>query len=311
MHSITISLFVSLIAATLRLSTPIIFAALGGVISERSGVVNIGLEGIMIAGAFFAVLGSYLTQNAWVGILFAILAGMGIALIHAVLSINLRADQTISGVSINIFSAALMSFLLFKIFAREGQTDGVTQLSYPKEFFKSIPLIGNLLAELNWFVFIAFILAILLHLMLYYTPLGLRIRSVGEHPKAADTLGINVYKIRYLCVLLSGAFAGLGGASLSLGATNLFREGMVSGKGFIALAAMIFGNWKPFGALAASLLFGFAEAFRIVAQGFGWKVPDEVYYSFPYVLTMLMLAGFVGKTTPPAADGIPYTKGER
>jgi len=307
----SIPVVVALLAATFRLATPLIFAALGGVISERSGVVNIGLEGIMIVGAFFAVYGSSLTGNPWVGLLFAVISGALVAAIHAVLSIHLKADQTVSGVAINLFAGALTSFLIFKLFGRQGQTDGVAALPYPAEAMAKVPVIGPFLAELNWFVFMAIILVFVVHYVLYYTPLGLRIRAVGEHPKAADTLGINVYKIRYLCVIMSGVFAGLGGATLSIGVMNLFREGMVSGRGFIALAAMIFGNWKPFGAAAASFLFAFAQAFEILAQKFGWALPTEAYLAFPYILTMLALAGFVGKTTPPAADGVPYNKGER
>jgi ABC-type uncharacterized transport system permease subunit len=307
-----VTIIIALIAATLRVATPLIFAGLGGVFSEKSGVVNIGLEGMMVAGAFFAVLGSDRTGSALVGLFLAIIAGMAIALIHAFLSINLKADQVISGTAINLFSTALASFLIFKLFGKGGQTDTVNALSYHvPDPIANIPIIGKLLSEINWFVIIAIAMVFISHYVLFKTPLGLRIRSVGEHPHAADTLGINVYKIRYLCVLISGALAGLGGAALSIGITPLYREGMVAGRGFIALAAMIFGNWKPFGTMWACLLFAFASSFQILAQGFGWNLPTEVYSSIPYVLTMLALAGFVGKTTPPAADGKPYNKGER
>jgi general nucleoside transport system permease protein len=301
-----------LIAPTLRLATPLIFAGLGGVFSENSGVVNIGLEGMMTIGAFFAVLGTYWTHNAAIGILFALIAGALIALVHAFLSINLKADQIISGTAINLFSTALCSFLIFKIFKKGGQTDIVDSLPYHlPTFIKKIPVIGSFLNELNWFVILAIILVFVTHFILYKTPLGLRIRAVGEHPKAADTLGINVYFIRYLCVIISGALAALGGAVLSIGIGSVYREGMVAGRGFIALAAMIFGNWKPTGTLFACLLFGFADAFQMKAQGFGWSLPSELYSALPYILTMLALAGFVGKTTAPAEDGQPYSKGER
>lgn len=307
----SLPLIVALIASTLRMATPLIFAALGGVFSERSGVVNIGLEGMMIMGAFFGVYGADRTGNPWVGVLCAIVAGVVISVVHAFLSIHLRADQVISGTAINLFAGALTSYLIVELFGRQGQTDAVTSVPYPKEMMTKIPVIGSLLGELNWFVFLAIILVFLSSYILFKTPLGLRIRAVGEHPKAADTLGINVYKIRYLCVIISGVMTGLGGASLSIGILNLFREGMVSGRGFIALAAVIFGNWKPVGAFGACLLFAFADAFQIVAQKFGWGLPNEFYYALPYLLTLVAIAGFVGKTQAPAADGVPYVKGQR
>ncbi|MFL0247742.1 ABC transporter permease [Candidatus Clostridium stratigraminis] len=308
----SITVIVALLAATLRMATPLIFAGLGGVFSERSGVVNIGLEGMMTIGAFFAVLGTYLTGSPLLGILIGMAAGAGLGLIHAFLSIHLRADQVISGTAINLFSTAFASFMIYKVFKKGGQTDLVNSLPYdlPK-FIKGIPVIGDLLSQLNWFVILAIVLVFIVSYVLYKTPIGLRIRSVGEHPAAADTLGISVYKIRYSCVVLSGALAGLGGAALSLGITPLYREGMVSGRGFIALAALIFGNWTPKGTMWACLLFGFADAFQMKAQGFGWSLPQEIYAMFPYVLTMLALAGFIGKTQAPAADGTPYVKGER
>lgn len=304
-------MIIGLITATLRTATPLVFAGLGGVFSERSGVVNIGLEGMMIMGAFFAVFGTYTTGNPVMGILFAIIAGALMALLHAFLSVTLKADQVISGTAINLFSSALASFLIFKIFKKGGQTDIVKALPYNvPASIKGIPILGPIIGGINWFVIIAIVAVIVSHYVLFKTPTGLRIRSVGEHPKAADTLGINVYKVRYLCVVLSGALAGLGGAAL-IGITPVYREGMVAGRGFIALAAMIFGNWKPFGTMGACLLFAFGGSFEIFAQGFSWNLPSEFYSSIPYVLTMLALAGFVGKTTAPAADGQPYEKGQR
>lgn len=303
---------VALIAATLRMATPLIFAGLGGVFSERSGVVNIGLEGMMTIGAFFAVYGTYATGSPVVGILIGMLAGALVALIHAFLSITLRADQVISGTAINLFSTAFAAFMIYKVFKKGGQTDLVKSLPYKiPGFIKHIPLLGDLLGQLNWFVILALVLVFVVSFILYKTTFGLRMRAVGEHPAAADTLGISVYKIRYVCVTISGALAGLGGAALSLGITPLYREGMVSGRGFIALAALIFGNWTPKGTMWACLLFGFADALQMKAQGFGWNLPQEVYGMFPYILTMLALAGFIGKTTAPAADGVPYEKGER
>lgn len=302
---------VGLIAATLRLATPLIFTSLGGVFSEKSGVVNIGLEGIMTAGAFFGVLGSYLTTSPIVGIIFGILGGVAFAALHAYLSIHLMADQVISGTGINVFAPALVSFLVFTFFGTPSQTANVMSLPYPTAFFARIPIIGVVLKELNWFVWLAIILVFVSHYVLYKTPIGLRIRSVGEHPKAADTLGVSVYGIRYLSVILSGVLGGLGGATLSIGIMDLYRENMVSGRGFIALAAMIFGNWKPKNAMLACLLFGFAQALEIYAKTFGWRIPGEFFAAFPYLLTMFVLAGFVGKTQAPLYDGVPYKKGER
>lgn len=307
-----VNLIAGLFSSMLRRATPLLFAGLGAVFSENSGVVNIGLEGMMTAGAFFAVYGTYVTGNPWVGILFAMLAGGAVAAIHAFLSISLRANQIISGTAINLFSSALSSFLIFKIFKKGGQTDVVATLPYHiPAFLKNIPFVGAILGDINWFVIVAFLLVIVSHFVLYKTPIGLRIRSVGEHPRAADTLGINVYAIRYGCVILSGVLAGLGGATLSIGISSLYREGIVAGRGFIALAALVFGNWKPSGTMLACLLFGFADAFQLQAQGFGWTLPSEFYASIPYILTMLALSGFVGKTIMPAADGTPYEKGEK
>lgn len=306
------TLIVSIVAATLRMATPLIFTGLGGVFSENSGVVNIGLEGMMIIGAFFAVLGSYLTGSPIIGILFAAVAGGIIAALHAFLSIHLRADQVISGTAINLFATAFASFMIFRVFNTGGQTNIVNSLQYhiPK-FIENLPILGKLLGGLNWFVYIAIILVFITDFILYKTPFGLRIRAVGEHPGAADTLGISVYKIRYICVILSGVLAGIGGASLSIGLSNLFREGMTAGRGYIALAAMIFGNWRPKGTMWACLLFAFGSALQINAQMLSFQIPDEIYAMIPYVLTMFALAGFVGKTVAPAADGIAYIKGKR
>ncbi|AWI07057.1 ABC transporter permease [Clostridium drakei] len=307
-----VTLIIIILASTLRMATPLIFAGLGGVFSEKSGVVNIGLDGMMTIGAFFAVFGSYVTGSPIMGILFAAIAGGLLALIHAFLSITLKADQIISGTAINLFSTAFASFLIFKIFKKGGQTDIVTGLPYAiPAAVKEIPVIGPFLAGLNWFVVLAIVLVFVANFVLFKTPIGLRIRAVGEHPSAADTLGINVYKIRYSCVILSGILAGIGGAALSIGMTPVYKEGMVAGRGFIALAAMIFGNWKPKGTMWACLLFAFGNALEINAQSLSLNIPTEIYSMIPYILTMLALAGFVGKTTAPAADGAPYEKGQR
>jgi len=310
----TMVLIVAVIASALRLATPLIFSALGGTFSERSGVVNIALEGIMIMGAFFAILVTDFTGNPWLGILAAILAGMATSLILAVLAIHLRANQVVAGVAINMLTAALAAFLLEMVWHRSGQTDPVKAAltRNPFEFLEKIPVLGDLFGGLNPFVYMAFIAVAVSYYVLFKTPFGLRLRAVGEHPKSADTVGINVYQIRYIAVMISGALAGISGASLSLGTVNLFREGMTSGKGFIALAAMIFGKWHPVGALLACLFFGFMEAIQIQASSLGldW-IPSEFLQAVPYVATILALAGVVGRAVGPAASGEPYEKGHR
>lgn len=303
-------LTIAIIASALRLATPLIFASIGGVFSERSGVVNIALEGIMINGAFFSILTVHYFNNPWLGVLAGIIAGILTSLLLGVLAIHLRANQVVTGVAINLLSVSLTAFLLEVVWHRSGQTDPVKGIiAKPIPFIEKIPVIGPLTSELTPFVYLAFLTVGVSYYILYKTPLGLRIRAVGEHPKGADTVGIDVYKIRYICVMISGALAGLSGATLSLGTISLFREGMTSGKGFIALAAMIFGKWHPVGALLASLFFGLTEAIQINASSLGLGfLPSEFLQTIPYVATILALAGLVGKAVAPAASGQPYQK---
>jgi len=287
--------FTTLILATLRAATPLLLAALGGIFSERSGVVNIALEGIMLAGAWGAVFFSYISGNAWVGLLGAILVGVIMAGLHAVASIKYHADQVVSGTAINLLATGFTEFMLNRVWGQAGGSPSVA----------AIPNIG----PLNLFVYLAFGLAIVSWVALYRTPWGLRLRSVGEHPLAADTLGINVAKMRYAGVLLSGVMGGLAGASLSIGLLSRFVHGMSAGKGFIALAAVIFGNWNPLGAVGATLLFGASDSLGTLFQTLGIEgIPTQFFNMTPYVLTMLALAGFVGKSVAPAADGVPYKK---
>lgn len=284
-----------IIPATIRSATPLMFAALGGNFSERSGVVNIALEGIMTIGAFTAVFFSYKTGSPWIGLLGAIVAGGLFGLLLAFLSINFKANQVVVGTAINILAASLTTFLLVAIWKKPGQTDIVNSFSNFGPF--------------NMFTYLAFILVIVSYYVMFKTPFGLRMRAVGEHPKAADTLGVNVYTTRYICVTLSGILAGIGGASLSIGSLSLFKEGMIAGKGFIALAALIFGKWNPIGAAGACLFFGFAVALEIVSSNL--PIPREFIFAMPYILTMLAVSGLIGKSVAPAASGIPYEKGER
>jgi len=307
---------IAVIASALRLATPLIFASLGGVFSERSGVVNIALEGIMIMGAFFAILTTKFTGMPWLGVLAAIIAGILTSLILAFLAIHLKADQVVTGVAINLLAVSLAAYLLELVWHRSGQTDPIrsslTTNPSMLKFLEGIPFIGRIASELTPFVYLALLAVAVSYYVLWKTPFGLRVRAVGEHPRAADTVGINVYKIRYICVMTSGALAGIAGAALSLGAISLFREGMTSGRGFIALAAMIFGKWHPVGALLASLFFGLTEAIQIQASSIGLGfIPSEFLQAIPYIATIIALVGVVGRAVAPAADGEPYEKGEK
>jgi len=286
-----------LFGSTIRSATPLIFTALGGTFSERSGVVNIGLDGMMTIGAFAAVLVSYFTGSPFLGLLGAIIAGALFGWLMAFLSIHFKANQVVVGTAINILAASLTTFLLVEIWGKPGQTDNVNYFTPWGPF--------------NMFTYLAFILVIVSYYVLYKTPFGLRVRSVGEHPRAADTLGVNVYMIRYICVIISGILGAIGGAALSIGSISLFKEGMVAGRGFIALAAVIFGKWHPIGAALACLFFGFADAIQTISMSLGLNVPKEFLFALPYILTMMAVSGLVGKSVAPAADGIPYEKGEK
>ncbi|MEA4960044.1 ABC transporter permease [Lutispora sp.] len=286
-----------LFASTIRSATPLIFPALGGTFSERSGVVNIGLDGMMTVGAFSAVLVSYKTGSPLLGLFGAMMIGGLFGWLLAFLSIHFKANQVVVGTAINILAGSLTTFLLIEIWGKPGQTDNVSYFTPWGPF--------------NMFTYLALILVAVSYYVLYKTPFGLRIRAVGEHPRAADTLGVNVYIMRYICVIISGILAGIGGASLSIGSISLFKEGMVAGKGFIALAAMIFGKWHPIGAALACLFFGLADAIQTISMSLGLNVPKEFLFALPYLLTMLAVSGVVGKATAPAADGVPYEKGEK
>ena len=287
----------SLFWSTIRLSTPLVLAALGGMFSERSGVINIALEGMMLAGAFTAAAVTYAVGNPFVGLLAGMLAGLAIAAIHAVASIRYRADQVVTGTAINILMIGVPGFLSGAFFLSSGSTPQI-----PKE--NLIPWIP---------IIIAFALVPIAWYVLYMTPFGLRLRAVGEHPAAADAAGVRVASMRYAGVLLSGVLAGLGGAYLSIGQSSLFTRNMTSGRGFIALAALIFGKWRPVQTMLACLLFGFTEAVTIQMQGVvklpsGEDIPVQFIHMVPYVLTIIVLAGFIGTSRPPKALGIPYQK---
>jgi len=291
---------VGLFAATLRMATPITFSSLGGIFSERAGIINVGLEGMMLTSAFVGVVGSYYTCNPWLGVLASVLAGGLLGLLHALLTVKFRGDQIVSGTGINIFAMGFTAYMCQIIYGSRGASATVTGL---EEIPIPIPIIGNHTP----LVYFMFAMAVLSHIVLFKTPIGLRIRAVGERPVAADTAGIDVYRIKYICVTVSGMLAGLGGAFLSLGHLNLFAWGMTGGRGFIALAAMIFGSWMPLGAFGASLLFGFADALQMRLQALG-LLPPQFILAIPYILTIAVLIGFARKVTPPS-DYKPYLKG--
>ncbi|MDP1719703.1 MAG: ABC transporter permease [Candidatus Nanopelagicaceae bacterium] len=297
-----------LIAATLRLGTPLIFAAMGGVLSERAGIVNIGLEGMMLIGAFFGVLGSYLTGSAWIGLAFAITAGILVALLFALSTIRYGADQVISGIAINLIALGGTGYLLVRIYGSPGTTPTVTGFSTtPIPVLQNIPLIGSGLFGQSWFVWMAVLCAVVIWFFLSRTSTGLRLRASGEDPHVLEASGVAVLPIRYCAVAASGMLCGLGGAYLSLSSLNSFSESMTAGRGFIALAAVIFGGWRPLRVLGAAIFFGFASALLIrVPQN---VLDPQVLFTIPYVLTIIALVVFGRSSKSPASEGVPYRPG--
>jgi ABC-type uncharacterized transport system permease subunit len=291
-------------------ASPLTIGAMAGILSERAGVFNIAIEGMMLSAAFMAALIASLT-NLWVGMLAGILTGGLISVVHAVLCIKYKVNQIISGTIINIFSTGITSYLSNKFMQRvELQYLNSSGFFGPFEIpvLGKIPVIGPIFFNQNVFAYIMYVLVAVLTVALFYTKWGLRLRSVGEHPKAADTLGINVFKTRYMAVILGGLMAGLGGAFFTIGSTGFFNNVMTSGRGFIALAAMIFGKYTPVGSFGAGLLFGFAESLSTKLSILRFPVPSEFLLMLPYVVTMIALAGVVGRSQGPAAGGIPYEK---
>ena len=297
----------ALLAAALRYATPLTFAALGGVTSERAGVVNIGLEGMMLIGAFFGAWGADVT-GTWVGgILIGLAAGGVTGLLHAIFAVTLRADQIVSGTAINFLAVGITGFLYVKIYGDQGTPDDLPQIPDVHLPIGWIPFIGEAFEQLNLLIWIGLLCVAGLSIFLFRTRGGLRMRSVGENPLAADTAGISPIRVRYLAVIASGAFAALGGVFLSIGFVHSFSQNMTVGKGFIGLAVVIVGKWKPGGALAAALLFGFSSALAQRLPVFS-PTTATLLQALPYVLTLIAVAGLVGRSRPPAADGIPYER---
>lgn len=310
---------INLWQGTLREATPLTLAAIGGVLSERSGVANIAMEGMMLTGAFFAVAFDLVFHNAAIGLLGAMMTGGIMAFFLAFAAVRLRANQIVIGIAINLAALGLTSYLLLAKYPEgtpsacvpptpctPGQLLTIPDWSVP--ILNRLPAIGAILFQQNPIVYLMLLLVVLAHVFLFRTTLGLRIRAVGEHPRAADTAGVNVQLMRYVSVVLSGLLSGIAGGYLSLSVAYSFSDNMTSGRGFIALAAMIFGKWTPFGAFGACMLFGFGESLYVTLANTSGPLQDysKLIATLPYLLTIVALAGFIGRAIPPAADGIPY-----
>ncbi len=296
--------------AALQFSALLLLPALGGVISERSGVTNIAMEGMMLTGAYAGVMTALSTHSLLIGVLGAIIAGGFMALIHAIVSINFKANQIVSGIAINIAALGLTNFLLFVQTGGQGVPSLASSLRLPVVTWgplAKIPFLGPILFQQNIIFYVALLILLSIQFLLFRTNIGLRIRAVGEHPQAADTAGVNVRLVRYLCVISSGLLSGLAGAFLALGISGIFISNMTAGVGYIALAAVIFGKYIPLGAAGACLIFGLGEALSVRLQD--TNISPNLLSTLPYILTLIALVGLVGRTTPPAADGIPYEPG--
>lgn len=297
-----------LLVATIRLSTPITLAAIGATICERSGIVNIAMEGIMIIGAFFATVITFFTGNPWLGLLAGVISGGLFSLIHAFATVTLHLDHTVSGAVLNILSFGIVRYLMVLIFGHPGTTDpvavGLKAYQWAIPGLSKIPVLGPIFFNQTPIVYLSFILIIFFTFFLRKMKLGLHIRAAGEHPLALETIGVSVYRMRYIGVLISGLLAGLGGAYLSIENNVSFTEGMTGGKGFIAMAAMISGGWQPIGAFLAALFFGFADALQVRFQIIKLvNIPEELFIIFPYFLCVVAVAGLVRRSRPPKADG--------
>ncbi|WP_059171725.1 ABC transporter permease [Bacillus sp. FJAT-27445] len=312
----------NLLNGTLVFSTALIFAALGGLISERSGVINIGLEGFMVSGAFFSAIISFYAESAgmgglspWLGLLGAFVFTIIFSSIHAVASIKYKANQVVSGVVINILAASTTFFFVKMIFMGSAETPMLTHVFHKVSipYLSDIPFFGKVLFNAYPTTYLAILLVIVIYYFMFKTSAGLRLRAVGEHPSAADTAGIKVNRTRYLAVILSGSLAALGGATIVLTSNSNFAFNTISGQGYIALAAVIFGKWHPVGAMLAALFFGLAQAVKDQFQIFEFAqgIPNEIFYMLPYVLTLLVLIGAVGRSRSPKALGEPYDVGKR
>jgi ABC-type uncharacterized transport system permease subunit len=298
-----------ILQTSLQRSVPITFGAMSGILCERAGVVNIAIEGMLLSAAFTSAVVASVTANPWIGIVAGVLTGGLLAALLAVLAIRYLVDQIIAGVVINILVVGITSFLASRVLAKQPALNNPERLGpFPIPFLSDLPMIGGVIFRQNLFIYACIVSIFILHFMLFSTRWGLRVRAVGEHPKAADTVGINVFYVRYRNVILGGMLAGLGGAYFTLGSTGSFQQEMTAGRGFIGLAAMIFGGWAPFGAFLAGIVFGFAEAVQSRLSILNIGLPSQFLQMVPYLVTIIVVAGLVGRVRAPAADGRPYKK---
>ncbi|MBN2979806.1 MULTISPECIES: ABC transporter permease [Cohnella] len=306
---VNLDYWISLLTSCLRIAVPIAFAAIGALLCERAGIVNIGIEGMMLTGAFAGVYGSYITGSAYGGLLIAMIGGGLVGLLHAVLTIAFKTDHIISGLGINLLAQGLTVVLLMTIWDSKGKSpdvEGFTNLSIP--LIKDIPFIGPIIGNMNILFYLLIAVVIVTWIVLFKTVFGLRVRVIGENPQVADTLGVHVYKMQYICVILCGVLAGIGGACLSIGDVHFFNRDMVAGRGYIALAAMIFGGWNPVGAFGSSMLFGLAQSLQIRLQVF--DIPVQFVQMLPYILTIVVLVVYRNRNRAPAASGKHFRRGE-
>jgi simple sugar transport system permease protein len=298
-----------ILQTTLQRSVPITFGALSGILCERAGVVNIAIEGMLLSAAFTSAVVASATANPWIGIVAGIVTGGLMAALLAVLAIRYLVDQIIAGVVINILVVGITSFLSNRVLAKLPELNNPERFGpFPIPFLSDLPMIGGILFRQNLFIYACIICVAVLHFMLFKTRWGLRVRAVGEHPKAADTVGISVFYVRYRNVILGGMLAGFGGAYFTLGSTGSFQQEMTAGRGFIGLAAVIFGGWAPYGAFLAGIVFGFAEAVQARLAILNIGLPSQILQMVPYLVTIIVVAGLVGRVRAPAAEGRPYKK---
>ncbi|MGQ9599344.1 MAG: ABC transporter permease [Anaerolineae bacterium] len=300
---------ITFLTSTIRMAAPILLSALGEIYAEKSGSLNISLEAQMLTAALAGFIGAYYTQNNWLGLLVGMLAGIAISLLFALLTVTLRADQIVVGITLNLFALGLTTFIyrvLFGVAVIPPHVEPMTEVHIP--VLSNLPFIGPIFFQQKAVVYLTFLLVPVAHWFLFHTTLGLKIRSVGEYPLAAETVGINVVRTRYLCILLSGLGAGLGGAFLSVGQLARFTDNMTAGRGFIALAIVIFGQWKPYRAALAALIFAAADALQLSLQAVGVQIPSQFLLMLPYGVTILAMIFVARRATAPAALAQPYVK---